>query len=122
MYNIFPNGLFINKNSWFFIKTFDELINKGILAFNYIGVLFHLVIWIFSIGICIGVFSKRYKVVKVFVILGIALLLIGLLIFIIITEKLELIHPMRGYICIGYWIDLFLLMICLLNSLKNNYN
>lgn len=120
MYNIYPNGLFIIKDSWFFIKTFDELINKGIGAFNYIGVVLHLAIWISSIGICIGAFDKRYKIVRFFELLGIVLLLIGLLISIIITGKMDIIHPLRGYVCIGYWIDLFLLVMCLLHSLKNN--
>ena len=58
MYNIFPNGLIVNQDSWFFTETFKILFQEGVGAFNYLGVVFHLAVWIPAIILCIGSFLR----------------------------------------------------------------
>lgn len=58
MYNIFPNGLIVNQDSWFFTETFKILFQEGgVGAFNYLGVVFHLAVWIPAIILYIGSFA-----------------------------------------------------------------
>lgn len=122
MYSIFPNGLIPNKDSWFFIETLKTFMEKGLGAFNYIGVVFHLTVLIPGIILCISSFTKKEKIIRVSAIIGTILLLIGLILTIAVTREITLINPINGYICIGYWIDLILLLICIIISFKNNYS
>lgn len=108
MYNIFPNGLIVNQDSWFFTETFKILFQEGVGAFNYLGVVFHLAVWISAIILCIGSFAQMDKIVRFSAGIGIVLLLIGLLLAVVLTNEIKLIHPIVGYICIGYWIDIIL--------------
>ena len=64
MYNIFPNGLIVNQDSWFFTETFKILFQEGAGAFNYLGVVFHLAVWIPAIILCIGSFAQIDKIVR----------------------------------------------------------
>ena len=52
--------------------------------------------------------------------IGIVLLLIGILLAVVLTNEIKLIHPIVGYICIGYWIDLILLVVCAAVSSKKH--
>ncbi|MEY8409671.1 hypothetical protein AALB51_00325 [Lachnospiraceae bacterium 62-26] len=58
--------------------------------------------------ICIGSFAQMDKIVRFSAGIGIVLLLIGLLLAVVLTNEIKLIHPIVGYICIGYWIDIIL--------------
>ncbi len=120
MYNIFPNGLIVNQDSWFFTETFKILFQEGVGAFNYLGVVFHLAVWIPAIILCIGSFAQMDKIVRFSAGIGIVLLLIGLLLAVVLTNEIKLIHPIVGYICIGYWIDLILLVVCAAVSSKKH--
>lgn len=118
MYNIFPNGLIVNQDSWFFTETFKALFQEGFGAFRYIGVVFHLAVWIPAVILCIGSFTKRNKIVRFSAGIGIVLLLAGLLLAVVLTNEIRLMHPIVGYICIGYWIDLVLFVVCAIVSSK----
>lgn len=119
MYSIFPTGLIPNKESWFFIETFGAFAERGLEAFNYIGVVFHLAVWLPGIILCIGAFAKRKTMVRASSIAGIALLLIGLMLAVVITGEIGLVHPASGYICIGYWVNLILFVVCMVFSFKS---
>ena len=118
MYNIFPYGLMINKDSWFLTATFQSIFEEGSSALNYLGVVFHLAVWIPAIILCIGSFTRRDRLICFSAVTGIALLLVGLLLAVILTDEIRLIHPVSGHICIGYWIDLLLFMACAIISAK----
>ena len=116
MYNIYPDGLMINSHSWFLTETFAALRDRGVEAFNFLGVAFHVAVWIPAIVLCAGSFIRSTRMVQLASVLGIALLLAGLLLAVILTGEWNLIHPVNGYICIGYWGDLILFAVCALLS------
>ncbi|MBD5151263.1 MAG: hypothetical protein HDT16_01925 [Oscillibacter sp.] len=118
MYNIFPNGLIPNRDSWFFTETFHVLMEKGTGAFQYIGVVFHLAVWLPGMILCIGAFTQHKRVVRISSMTGAALLLAGLFLAALLTGEMRLVHPVNGYICIGYWIDLILFAVCIWTAFR----
>ncbi len=118
MYSIFPNGLIPNKDAWFLTETLKVFMEQGLGAFNYIGAVFHLAVLIPGILLCVGTFFKKEIVIRVSAIVGTILLLVGLVLAIAITGEITLLNPINGYICIGYWLDLIILVMCIIISLK----
>lgn len=118
MYSIYPRGWMIDKDSWFLTTTFQSIFEEGPGALKYLGVVFHLAVWIPAIILCIGSFVRRNRLIFFSAVTGIVLLLLGLLLAVIITKEIRLIHPDIGHICIGYWIDLLLFMACAVISSK----
>lgn len=105
-----------NSHSWFLTETFAALRDRGVEAFNFLGVAFHVAVWIPAIVLCAGSFIRSTRMVQLASVLGIVLLLAGLLLAVILTGEWNLIHPVNGYICIGYWGDLILFAVCALLS------
>ncbi len=120
MYSIFPNGLIPNKDAWFLTETLKVFMEQGLGAFNYIGAVFHLAVLIPGILLCIGTFLKKEIMVRVSATVGTILLLFGLVLAVAVTGEITLLNPINGYICIGYWLDLIILVMCIIISLKNS--
>lgn len=119
MYGIFPEGLLPREGAWRLADTIGAFAERGLGAFDYIGAVFHLAVFLPGTALCTGAFGGRKRLARISAITGAVLLLIGLAAATALTGEAALIHPTNGYICIGYWVDLALFAVCALCTRQN---